>query len=135
MSVQSRTRGNLREADGAPEPVQIDWSYVATDPYAVSMTVTADSQPDVHVTWVLSRDLLWAALTTPGVLFGAGDVTYRRVVMALGLDLDNGARTCTVLTRASVAYFFLLRTQQLVPFGKEFVDVDSAIARCLEAAS
>jgi len=135
MTIKVSTRGSYREVGQGIEPVSVEWGYDATDPYAVTMTATADAEPDVHVTWVLSRDLLWAAVSTPGVPFGAGDVTYRRVVMALSLDLDNAVRSGTLLTRASVAYFFLLRTQRLVPFGKEFVDVDTAIARCLEAAS
>ncbi len=107
--------------DGDSAPVRCTLEFRLEDPYAVRATFHANG---TAVEWLLARDLLRAGLTRCA---GDGDV---QVAPAPGngqqiqvtLTSPSG-RAVLVASRESVA-LFLGRTDALVPYGQERLDLD-----------
>jgi len=115
--------------NGCGTPVFSRWSYVARDPYAVSLSFRAEQ--GVWIEWVFSRDLLMLGLTEPA---GLGDVRVRPDLSledeVFVLELESPDGYAVVEMRREDVESFLDATDRVVPVGAESeqVDVDGVIA-------
>ncbi|HSX01496.1 MAG TPA: SsgA family sporulation/cell division regulator [Candidatus Saccharimonas sp.] len=125
--------------DATALPVRGSFIYDPADPYAISVTFSAEADSAEAdsadaVTWTLSRELLAAGLGGPS---GLGDVrvwpwqTARGDFVALALASPDGCALFEVPRLALVR--FMRRTYIVVPRGCEtdHLDVDGAISRLL----
>jgi hypothetical protein len=109
-------------------PVRSRWTYNAAEPFTIA--VSFQSEDDVWVEWVFSRDLLVNGLTGSA---GIGDVrlrprrTHGRTALQLEIESPEG-HALLELDRESVQRF-LEATIKLVPLGEEsdYFDVDGLI--------
>ena len=109
-------------------PVRSRWSYDASEPFTIA--VAFQSEDDVWVEWVFSRDLLVNGLTGSA---GIGDVRLRpkrtdgRTALQLEIESPEG-HALLELDRESVQ-LFLETTIKIVPLGEEsdYFDVDGLI--------
>ncbi|MEU9100977.1 SsgA family sporulation/cell division regulator [Streptomyces sp. NPDC048361] len=126
------------EAGGAERvPVVTQLTYEADDPFAVGLRF--ELQEDIAVVWTIERDLLAQGLHRA---MGDGDVRVAprtvdgrreaRIELA-GCGLD-GAWGCAVFSAWEPAVrHFLEKTYEIVPPGREQVDVDAFLTEILTA--
>jgi hypothetical protein len=124
----------LLDASGGATPLEAEFSYDPTDPYAVTAVfVTGQSS----VRWTFGRDLLSQGLYEPS---GDGDVHVwpcldpdGRAVVIIELCSPDGE--ALVQVRTTDVSRFVERIVESVPPGTEssLLDVDSAIAAILDA--
>jgi hypothetical protein len=116
--------------------------YDPSDPYAVTLDCTdlsdaaeletGGAPSTAPIVWTFARALLTDALITDG-RSGLHDVSIERdgAYLAITLTSPDGTATLRFLRQALIR--FVLRTEQLVPLGREseHLDVDTAIRRLL----
>jgi hypothetical protein len=111
-------------------PVRTRLTFAAQDPLAVTMTfMTADK----GVRWTFARDLLWEGMSHAA---GEGDVRVFPDGDSVRLVLHAPSGRAEFLIDPFDLAVFLDETHDVVPRGQEHLvlDVDSAIARLLDAA-
>ncbi|GAA4660943.1 SsgA family sporulation/cell division regulator [Amycolatopsis dongchuanensis] len=116
--------------NGSGTPVFSRWSYVARDPYAVTLAFrTARGN---WIEWCFARDLLVGGLSEPT---GLGDVRVRPDLAfeheVLVIELESPDGYAVVETRRADVERFVVASHEVVPVGGEsgFVDVDAFIAQ------
>jgi hypothetical protein len=134
-SVSHTLEAELIGSDDLSSLLGAELHYDVSDPYAVTMVLTA---PSGHVVWVFGRDLLLGGLCEPT---GDGDIhvwpsvdSYGRAVVLLELSPPSGA--ALVQVRSGDLARFIDRTVALVAPGSESgrLDVDAGIAALLPAS-
>jgi sporulation and cell division protein SsgA len=128
MTAESMHTEELVAHADETTPVRSRWTYDADEPFTIA--VAFQSEDDVWVEWVFSRDLLVNGLTGSA---GIGDVRMRprrtsgRSVLQLEIESPEG-HALLELDRESVQRF-LEATIQIVPLGEEsdYFDVDALI--------
>lgn len=133
MSTKVVEQHQFVSVDGRPAPVFSRWSYLAGDPYAV--TLAFRTRRGDWIEWCFARDLLRDGLARPA---GLGDVRVRPdlvdpgELLALELESPDG-HALVELKRADVERF-LAASERLVPYGSEgtLVDVDAFIRRVIK---
>jgi Streptomyces sporulation and cell division protein, SsgA len=118
-------------------PLTADLRYSRQDPYAVRMSL--DTYLDEPVRWILSRDLLTAALHAPE---GIGDVrAWPSAEPGAGekvLNIELGPPSGSARFEVSAAEIgaFLAQTYELVPAGQEsgYLNLDAGLAELLSQA-
>ena len=115
--------------NGYGTPVFSRWSYVADDPYAVSLSFRPERGQWIE--WVFARDLLVTGLSEP---VGLGDVRVRPDLSleedVFVIELESPDGYAVVEMRRDEVESFLDATAEVVPLGAEsaHVDVDGFIA-------
>jgi hypothetical protein len=120
-------------------PVLAHLGYAADDPFAVTAVFAHDGR--VLACWRLDREMLSAGLAGP---VGEGDVRLRPQgsgpchelrLEFLGDSRPDGSRhRAVVLAWAPAVAAFLHETHQVVPPGREQMDVDELLAEILSGA-
>ena len=111
--------------DSETETADVQLSYDAADPFAVTVEVTA---PARHLTWVFSRDLLADGLRSM-VPIGEGLIQVQATSVLTEISGEDGSGAHVVLrlpwwnTRE-----FVRLSQAEVPRGREECDVDAWVA-------
>lgn len=120
---------NLIGIDGATRQLDLEWSWTAHDPFAVTMTFLFNGTRESR--WTISREVVAAALADYGSQ-GMGDVTFTRMMpnsLVLNLFLPGLVEPCVIVTTDTAAAALLAESFALVPAGRESLDVDGALAR------
>lgn len=122
----------LIDATGTSFPLQAEFSYSASDPYAVTTVFHAG---EAKIRWTFGRDLLSGGLFEPT---GEGDVHVWPCLDADGravviIELRSPDGEALVQARTDELSRFVNRTAKLVPFGLEceHVDVEATISSIL----
>jgi len=126
----------LIDATGAATPIDAELQYDPRDPYAVTTVfMTGRSQ----VRWTFGRDLLTAGLYEPS---GDGDVHVWPCLDSQGhavviVELSSPDGEALVQARTGDLSAFVERMSKAVVPGteSEYLDLDAAIAKILEAES
>ena len=130
-SVSSSVELHLVTA-GSPVPVRARLAFNPSDPFAVTVSMSAEGGPSVQ--WVMSRDLLAAGLDAPA---GDGDVgvwpSTNRGAEVVCVSLTSPDGQALLFGRHADIAEFLDRTFAEVPAGAEsdFLDVDGLIDQLL----
>lgn len=128
QSLRERLTVELRSAEGATVPVQVDLSYDSWDPFALTITFLLGEGP---VQRTFARDLLTGGLVQPT---GDGDVhvwpclnDHGEAIVTIELCSPDG--NALVEMRLSDAVRFVDRTHALVALGREseHLDLDATI--------
>jgi hypothetical protein len=115
---------------GQPTPVVTRWSYSASDPLAVTLSVR--SRPDRWVDWLVGRDLVLAGLDDPT---GDGDVRMRpRTVQGydiIEIEIRSHDGRAVLEVDRDLLRHFMETTLDVVALGAEAdrMDLDTEIAR------
>lgn len=113
-------------------PVHVDLSYDKNDPYAVTATFTAGSEPTKP--WVFARDLLVTA-ANKGRIVGRGDVRFRTVEPQnqLYMYLESPEGRATVLFDLDLIRGFLADTAEEAALPSQAVGnaIDAFLAEVL----
>lgn len=122
--------GLICEPDEPALPVRAGFQYRTDDPLAVYLVIRPAG--DDPIVWAFARDLLEAGLTAPA---GDGDVQIGPWSNPRGefthIRLSSPEGTALFEAHRSVVTRFLRRSFQVVPAGRETVDVDAWIPRLL----
>lgn len=109
--------------NGLDMPVYSRWSYDPEDPYAVTLSFSAESGR--WVAWSFARDLVFDGLRRP---VGLGDVRVRSDPDLLIIELESPDGYAVVEMDLAQAESFLAETTKAVPIGEERVDMDAFLA-------
>ncbi|WAL69756.1 SsgA family sporulation/cell division regulator [Amycolatopsis cynarae] len=133
MSSKVVEQHQFVSVDGRPTPVYSRWSYLARDPYAV--TLAFRTRRGDWIEWCFARDLLRDGLTGQA---GLGDVRVRPDLVAPGkllvLELESPDGYALVELKRADVERFLAASERAVPHGSEgaLVDVDAFIRQVTE---
>ncbi|MFG2359135.1 SsgA family sporulation/cell division regulator [Streptomyces sp. NPDC048521] len=111
-----------------PVPLQVEFSYCATDPYAVRLSIGPGHASPVH--WTLSRELLSDGIDAPS---GIGDVLVRPRAIGrrrfVNITLRSTAGSAALLCPVREVAAFLRHTFTHVPEGSEeqYLDLDKLV--------
>jgi hypothetical protein len=122
---------------GQPAPVVTRWSYLASDPFAVTLAVRTGENRWVE--WLLARELVIQSLNGPT---GLGDIRMSPQVVQeyeiVEIEICSfDGRAVLEVDRDLLAHF-VASSLELVPLGDEarWIDIDREIAKitqgCLE---
>lgn len=112
--------------DGCDMPVYSRWSYDPEDPYAVTLSFSAEA--DRWVTWNFARDLLHDGLRGSA---GLGDVRVHPDTDLLVIELESPDGYAVVEMERMQAESFLIDTTEAVPIGEERIDIDAFLAEIM----
>lgn len=122
---------------GQPTPVVTRWSYVASDPYAV--TVAVRTRKDRWVEWLVARELVIASLSGP---VGEGDVHMRPCEVhgyeVVQLEIRSAEGRAVLEVDRDLLQHFLDASLEVVSFGDEWrhmdldMEIDKIVGSCTE---
>nr|WP_052372150.1 SsgA family sporulation/cell division regulator [Amycolatopsis taiwanensis] len=108
-------------------PVYSRWSYDPEDPYAVTLSFSAEGGR--WVAWNFARDLLYDGLRSSA---GLGDVRVYPDIDLLVIELDSPDGHAVVEMERVQAENFLVETTEAVPIGEERIDIDAFLAEIIK---
>jgi hypothetical protein len=136
MSNDSVQQDMFTVLHGQPAPVVTRWSYSATDPYAVTLSVR--TRHDRWVEWLLARDLVVEALEGPT---GIGDIRMSPQEVQ-GYDIveieirSTDGRAVLEVDRDLLRHF-VDSTVELVALGdeSELMNIDDEITKITQSCA
>lgn len=123
----------LLSEDGRDLELQAEFTYDPTDPYAVSLSTSADDRP---IVWTFARDLLSQGLAEPT---GEGDVhvfpgALEEGTQTILVDLSsNDGKALLAADRTHIEAFVTMSHEMVTPGSeRDHLDIDAAIALILQ---
>jgi hypothetical protein len=137
MTTDSVQQDMFTVLHGQPAPIVTRWSYVASDPFAI--TVAVRTRKDRWVEWLVARDLVIASLDGP---VGEGDIRMRPCEVhgydVVEIEIRSAEGRAVLEVDRDMLRHFVDASLEVVAFGDESrhtnldVEIDKIVGSCTE---